>query len=177
MPHSILSNATPIGAGQFCFSSSFVVDDIDYDYTKLSKTRLGNSMVLTTLAVEPDLNAVEFIDVLRRSTLADRRPTDDAQTIEQMLRNAQLIITARQGELLVGVSRAITDFAYCTYLSDLAVDQKFQRQGIGKRLVERTHEEAGHHTTLILLSAPQATSYYPHIGMQRHDSCWLTSRK
>lgn len=92
-----------------------------------------------------------------------------------MLKNADVIITARHGQLLVGVARAITDFAYCTYLSDLAVDVKFQRQGLGKELVRLTHEAAGYQTMLILLAAPNAASYYPHIGMTRHESCWTVS--
>ena len=90
-----------------------------------------------------------------------------------MLRHADIILTARVEGLLVGVSRAITDFSYCTYLSDLAVDERFQRRGIGKELIRRTHEAAGLGTTLILLAAPLARGYYPHIGMRPHDSCWL----
>ena len=91
-----------------------------------------------------------------------------------MLRNADVIVTARDVDgLLVGVSRAITDFHYCTYLSDLAVDASAQRNGIGKRLISETHSAAGLQTTLILLSAPAAREYYPHIGMQQHDSCWI----
>ena len=90
-----------------------------------------------------------------------------------MLRHAQVIVTARLDGRLVGVSRAITDFAYCTYLSDLAVDEQHQRQGIGRELIRRTHVATGLQTTLILLAAPKATSYYPHIGMTRHDSCWI----
>ncbi|WP_254512203.1 GNAT family N-acetyltransferase [Anatilimnocola floriformis] len=128
--------------------------------------------------LEPQLTPAEFIDVLRRSTLAERRPVDDAECMEAMLKNAQVILTARdENSLLVGVSRAITDFAYCTYLSDLAVDERFQKRGIGKELIRRTHEAAGLNTTLILLSAPKARSYYPHIGMQPHDSCWLIARQ
>lgn len=124
-------------------------------------------------AVEPNLGAAEFVDVLRRSTLAERRPVDDATTIAGMLAHADVIVTARdQTGLLVGVSRAITDFSYCTYLSDLAVDAATQRQGIGRELIHRTHEAAGRHTTLILLAAPKAESYYPHIGMEQHHSCW-----
>jgi predicted N-acetyltransferase YhbS len=124
--------------------------------------------------LELNLQPQEFIDVLRRSTLAARRPVDDLRTITLMLKNADIILTARTEEnLLVGVSRAITDFAFCTYLSDLAVDEKFQRQGIGKQLIHRTHTAAGLHTRLILLSAPAATTYYPHIGMEQHNSCWM----
>ena len=123
--------------------------------------------------LESQLTAAEFIDVLRRSTLAERRPVDDADTIEAMLRNADVIVTARAEGELIGVSRAISDFAYCTYLSDLAVDAAHQRQGIGRELIRRTHEAAGLHTRLILLAAPAARDYYPHLGMTRHDSCWM----
>ena len=124
--------------------------------------------------LEPGLSPDEFVDVLRRSTLAERRPVTETATIAGMLAHADLILTARTAEgLLVGVSRAITDFSYCTYLSDLAVDEAFQRRGIGRQLVRRTHEAAGLHTTLILLAAPKARTYYPHIGLRQHDSCWV----
>jgi GNAT superfamily N-acetyltransferase len=127
--------------------------------------------------LEPDLTPAEFIDVLRRSTLAERRPVDEPQRITAMLKRADVIVTAREGSLLVGVSRAITDFAYCAYLSDLAVDEAFQRQGIGRELIRRTHEAAGLDTLLVLLAAPKAREYYPHIGMQGHDSCWIIPRR
>jgi len=130
-----------------------------------------------SFAREPALSPAEFIDLLRRSTLAARRPVDDPQTISAMLANASILLTARADGLLVGVSRAISDFAYCTYLSDLAVDQAYQRQGIGRELIRRTHEAAGVNTTLVLLAAPDARSYYPHIGMQPHDSCWIIPRR
>jgi predicted N-acetyltransferase YhbS len=126
--------------------------------------------------LEPDLSVDEFIDVLIRSTLAARRPVDDRARIAGMLAHADVLVTARQHELLVGVSRAISDFNYCTYLSDLAVDQAFQRQGIGRELIRRTHEAAGLSTALILLAAPQAQTYYPHIGMAQHESCWIIPR-
>ena len=79
--------------------------------------------------------------------------------------------------LLVGISRAITDYHFCTYLSDLAVDEAYQRRGIGQELIRRTHEAAGRKTQLILLAAPKARSYYPHIGMAVHDSCWTIARE
>ena len=127
-------------------------------------------------SLEPHLQPDEFVDVLVRSTLAERRPIDRPDVIDAMLRHADIIVTARVERLLVGVSRAITDFSYCTYLSDLAVDEAFQRRGIGRELIRRTHEAAGLKTSLILLSAPKAQTYYPHIGMQRHDSCWYIRR-
>jgi GNAT superfamily N-acetyltransferase len=124
-------------------------------------------------SVEPELSPDEFIDVLCRSTLSERRPVHDPGAIAGMLAHADVIVTARDGTgLLVGISRAITDFSYCTYLSDLAVDESFQRRGIGRELIRRTHLAAGLHTSLILLAAPNARTYYPHIGMEPHDSCW-----
>jgi len=124
--------------------------------------------------VEPELTPAEFIDVLRRSTLAERRPVDDVARIAKMLAGADLVVTARDTDgKLIGVSRAITDCAYCTYLSDLAVDEAHQGRGIGRELIRLTHEKAGLETRLILLAAPAAVSYYPHIGMEKHDSCWM----
>jgi predicted N-acetyltransferase YhbS len=134
-------------------------------------------MPTVTFHPEPDLTPDDFIDVLVRSTLAERRPVREPDTIRAMLKNADVILTARLDGLLVGVSRALTDFAYCTYLSDLAVDEKYQRQSIGRELIRRTHEAAGLHTTLILLAAPKAQSYYPHVGMTKHESCWVAARQ
>ncbi len=123
--------------------------------------------------LEPDLSVDEFIDVLNRSTLGERRPVNDRQRISSMLSHADIILTARDQDLLVGVSRAITDFAFCTYLSDLAVDASYQKRGIGQELIQQTHAAAGRMTRLILIAAPKARSYYPHIGMVPHDSCWM----
>jgi predicted N-acetyltransferase YhbS len=122
--------------------------------------------------LEPLLDPAEFVDVLVRSTLAERRPVDRPDVIRAMLKHADVIVTARTDAQLIGVSRAITDFGFCTYLSDLAVDQAHQGRGIGRELIRRTHEAAGLHTRLVLLAAPKARTYYPHIGMQPHDSCW-----
>lgn len=124
-------------------------------------------------AIEPDLNAREFVEILQRSTLAARRPIEDTCVMTGMLASADIIVTARVDRLLVGVARSISDFHYCTYLSDLAVDQDFQRRGIGRRLIEETHAFVDGRGNLILLAAPAAREYYPHIGMQPHDSCWI----
>lgn len=128
-------------------------------------------------AVEPQLSAEEFQAILIASTLAERRPAHDLARLDKMLRQADIIITARDGGRLVGVSRAITDFAYCCYLSDLAVDMAYQRRGIGKCLISETHRVAGDGTTLILLAAPAAETYYSKIGMNRMPSCWALPRR
>lgn len=124
------------------------------------------------------ISAQEFIDVLKRSSLAERRPVHDLFKIEMMLQNANILITAWHDNLLVGVSRALSDFSYCCYLSDLAVDEAYQHQGIGKELVRLTHEVSGtNDTSLILLAAPKAANYYPKIGMERFTDCFLIKRK
>jgi predicted N-acetyltransferase YhbS len=124
-----------------------------------------------------NITASEFIDVLKRSTLSERRPIDEPERIQAMLDNAQVLITAWDGEKLVGISRAITDKAFCTYLSDLAVDVEYQKSGIGKELVSLTHKVAGHNTNLILLAAPAAATYYPKIGMEQFTDCFFIRKK
>lgn len=122
--------------------------------------RTGGNLDLTTV-----------IDLYNRSTLGQRRPVDDRARMEKMLANANLIITAWDGEKLVGISRAVTDWVYCTYLSDLAVDQAYQKQGIGRELIRHTRDAAPQ-ANLILLAAPAAVDYYPRIGFTRHASAW-----
>jgi predicted N-acetyltransferase YhbS len=122
-------------------------------------------------AVEKSLDADEFIEVLKNSRLAERRPVDDEQRISAMCNNANLIVTARKGDKLIGVARSITDFVYCTYLSDLAVEVEYQKKGIGKRLIEET-KILTPKAKLILLSAPSAVDYYPKIGMTKHNYCY-----
>jgi len=115
----------------------------------------------------------EFIDLLKRSTLAERRPIDDQKCIKAMLQHANLLCTAWDGEKLVGVARSVTDFEYCCYLSDLAVDEKYQKRGIGKELIKLTQSKLGSRAKLILLSAPKAEAYYPRIGFEAHRSAWI----
>lgn len=119
----------------------------------------------------------QFIDVLKRSTLDERRPVNNEDRIQQMLNHCNVLITAWDKNKLVGVSRALTDFSFCCYLSDLAVDVNYQKKGIGKRLVEETHRIAGPLTSLILLAAPAAVDYYPKIGMESFSDCFIIRRK
>lgn len=125
-----------------------------------------------TYRVGNDLELDAMIDLYTASTLGERRPAGDRERMRMMLENANLVITAWDGELLVGISRSMTDFVYATYLSDLAVRATHQRGGIGKELIRRTQNEAPQ-ASLILLSAPKAVEYYPHIGFTQHGSAWV----
>ena len=122
--------------------------------------------------IEEQLSAQEFQSILVASTLGKRRPVNDIDRLEQMLLQADLIITARLEDTLIGVARSISDFAYCTYLSDLAVDADYQKRGIGRELIRRT-KLAAPQAKLILLSAPAAIPYYPRIGMTKFEHCFF----
>lgn len=132
------------------------------------------------MAIEYRINAPvsadQFIDLLHRSTLAERRPVDDRTCIEGMLTNASLTISAWDGDVLVGIARSVTDFHYACYLSDLAVDASVQKLGIGKRLQAVTQQQLGPQCKLILLAAPSANAYYEPLGYQNNDRCWVLDR-
>jgi GNAT superfamily N-acetyltransferase len=120
--------------------------------------------------VRPALD--QAIELYRASTLAERRPVDDRARFAAMLEHANLIITAWDGDLLVGISRCVTDFSWTTYLADLAVRVSHQRKGIGKELIRRTHAAAPE-AKLLLLAAPAAEKYYPHIGFEHFPQTWM----
>ncbi len=119
------------------------------------------------------ISGEQFVGLLRRSTLAERRPVEDGGRMKAMVEQASLLCTAWDGERLVGVARSVTDFAYCCYLSDLAVDIDYQKQGIGKQLIRLTQSRLDAGAKIILLSAPGATDYYPKIGFEAHPSAWI----
>jgi predicted N-acetyltransferase YhbS len=117
-----------------------------------------------------DLDAV--IELYVDSTLGERRPVSDRSRMQHMLEHANLVVTAWDGARMVGISRSLTDFVYATYLSDLAVRRSYQRTGIGRELVRLT-QGAAPRAMLILLAAPAAEKYYPHIGFEHHPQAWI----
>jgi ribosomal protein S18 acetylase RimI-like enzyme len=119
-----------------------------------------------------DLDIDEVLDVYRSSGLGERRPIIDGERFGAMVRNANLILTCRIDGEMVGIARSISDFSYVTYLSDIAVSRPYQRSGVGRALIEATQKEAPQ-AKIVLLSAPAASGYYPHIGFSRHDSAWV----
>ncbi|MDY6449620.1 GNAT family N-acetyltransferase [Acinetobacter faecalis] len=118
----------------------------------------------------------DYIDLLSTTSLGDRRPITNRQCIEGMLKNSNLIVSAWVDRKLIGVSRSVTDFYYCCYLSDLAVSEHFQKYGIGKKLIDLTMEQLQSNCNLILFAAPQATGYYPKVGFTQHLSAWIKNK-
>lgn len=125
---------------------------------------------------EEPIDADQFIGLLKRSGLAPRRPVDNRDRIASMVLNADIMMTAWDGDTLVGVARSVTDFAYCCYLSDLAVDADYQGRGIGGALIDHTEDRLAPEASLILLAAPDADSYYAGQRFERHERAWIRER-
>jgi len=126
--------------------------------------------------INSSISVTQFIDLLRESTLGARRPIDDYECMEGMVKNSNLMITAWDGEKLIGIARSVTDFHYACYLSDLAVDKKYQNEGVGSKLQVLTQEQLASKCKLILIAAPAANSYYEHIGFTNNQRCWVLER-
>lgn len=118
--------------------------------------------------------AEDVAEVFRTSGM--KRPYEDVDRIARMIEHCDVLITGWDGDKMVGVARAITDYSYCCYLSDLAVDQAYQKQGIGKALVARVQQAIGEECSLVLLSAPGAVSYYPQLGFEKSERAYVVSR-
>ena len=121
------------------------------------------------------ISVESYVDLISSTSLKDRRPLNDYDRIEQMLKKASLTVTAWDGNELVGIARSVTDFAYCCYVSDLAVRGNYQKKGIGKKLLQITKDNIHNNAKIILLAAPQSEEYYPHIGFEKHDAAFVSS--
>ncbi len=140
-------------------------------------------MQQVTYQINSAITPEQFTDVLSKSSLSARRPLDNYYVIKGMLDNADLLVTAwvneeheeavnnsESNKKLIGVARCVTDFSYCCYLSDIAVDEAYQKQGIGKSMIKKIEQQLPPSCKIILLSAPQASDYYPKIGFTKHES-------
>ena len=122
------------------------------------------------------ITAAQAIDLYVRSTLGERRPIDNVKTFADMLANANLIITPWDQEKLVGIARTLTDFSYVAYLADLAVDEQYQKRGIGKQLIEETKSHLASECMIVLLAAPKANDYYQKIGFEHNPRAWTLKK-
>ena len=126
--------------------------------------------------INAKITAAQAIDLYVRSTLGARRPIDKVTTFADMLANANLIITAWDQEKLVGIARTLTDFSYVAYLADLAVDEQYQKRGIGKQLIEETKSHLNSECMIVLLAAPKANDYYQKIGFEHNPRAWTLKK-
>ncbi len=128
---------------------------------------------MITYRTDKAIGLETFIDVYRRSTLGERRPIGNRAIMGAMLEHADVLITAWEGERLVGLARTLTDFDYVAYLADLAVDEAYQRQGIGRELIHRTQAALKPTCFITLLAAPKANDYYPKVGFTHNPRAWM----
>jgi GNAT superfamily N-acetyltransferase len=124
--------------------------------------------------MERSISAAQLADVFQRSGIS--RPVEDLERMGKMLAHANLLITAWDGDMLVGVARGLSDFSFCCYLSDLAVDAAYQTKGIGGELLRMTRELIGPQASLLLLAAPSAMPYYPKQGFNSVSNGWIIPR-
>ncbi|WP_127532638.1 GNAT family N-acetyltransferase [Paenibacillus kobensis] len=127
-----------------------------------------------TYSTTRPITAAQLSEVFERAAM--KRPIHDLDRLQTMLDNADLTISAWDGDRLVGIARALTDFSYCCYLSDLAVDNEYQKSSIGSKLVDHVSELIGPRCSLVLLSAPGAVGYYPKIGFTLADNAYIIKR-
>ena len=125
-----------------------------------------------TYVAQPKITTQDFIDILDKSTLGLRRPLADQEAMQLMFQHGNVYVGAYDGEKLVGLARVMTDFVFTSYLSDLAIDEAYQHQGIGKQLIIEVKKFIPG-AKIILLAAPAAEGYYPKIGMQSHAHCYV----
>jgi ribosomal protein S18 acetylase RimI-like enzyme len=126
--------------------------------------------------INESITTDQFVELLRNSTLGERRPVDDRVCMDGMISNSNLTVSAWDNSQLVGLSRCMTDFHYACYLSDLAVSKTHQNLGIGKRLQSITQGQLGPRCKLILIAAPAANAYYEHLGFANNERCWVLER-
>ncbi|MDO9184985.1 MAG: GNAT family N-acetyltransferase [Bacteroidota bacterium] len=121
------------------------------------------------------VTAEAVIEVFKSSGI--NRPVDDVKRMQTMLDNSNLVVTAWKGMELIGISRSVTDYSYCCYLSDLAVKKEYQKFGIGKTLIDITQQAIGEQTMLLLLSTTSAMEYYPKVGFEKVENGYIIKRK
>jgi len=131
--------------------------------------------MVITYKTNAKLEAHELADLFKSSGI--KRPVEDLNRVKNMIDNSNLLVTAWDGEKLVGVARALSDLSYCCYLSDLAVDKEYQNQGIGHELVNEIQKLIGDESNLVLISAPEAMEYYPKIGFEKAGNAYIIYRK
>ena len=119
------------------------------------------------------LSVSDAIALYQRSTLGERRPIDRPDIFEGMMNNSSITITAWAGSEVVGIARTLTDYTYVAYLADLAVDEAYQRRGIGKQLISETKQRLGPRCMIVLLAAPKANEYYAQLGFEHNPRAWV----
>lgn len=125
--------------------------------------------------VNAPITAEEVAHVFRASGI--KRPVNQLERIQRMIDHADITITVWDDHKLIGIARALTDYSYCCYLSDLAVDAAYQNRGIGKQLIKELQKQLNEEISLLLLSAPNAMDYYPRVGFNKAENAFLIQRK
>jgi N-acetylglutamate synthase-like GNAT family acetyltransferase len=85
--------------------------------------------------------------------------------LTSIITGSKVCITARHAGVLVGFGRLLSDGATMAYINFMAVDAKYQRQGIGQHILKLLIEAAGE-VNSIFLYTNTADSLYLRNGFQ-----------
>ena len=122
---------------------------------------------------EERIGSAEYVDFLKRTDLGSQYPKERfSERIEKLVKNASISLVARnEAGTAVGVLFGLTDYAYWLFLTDLGVDRAYERQGIGKLLMQRALELAGGEKDIAvyLIANENAVPFYEKCGMKKAD--------
>ncbi len=83
------------------------------------------------------------------------------------LMNAHTLVTAWDGDRLVGLGNAISDGCLVVYYPHLLVHPHYQNRGIGKMIMDRMQEKYGHFHMQMLTADEGAIKFYEKMGFVR----------
>ena len=122
---------------------------------------------------EERISSEEYIDFLKRTDLGSQYPKERFnERIKKLVKNVNISLAARNKDgKVVGTLFGLTDFSYWLYITDLGVDRDYERQGIGKKLMETAHNLAGGEKDIAvyLIANENAVPFYEKIGMKKAE--------
>lgn len=83
------------------------------------------------------------------------------------LLNSETLITAWEGEKLVGLGNAISDGHLTVYYPHLLVLPDYQGKGIGKLIMDKMQEKYGHFHMQMLTADGRSVDFYKKNGFER----------
>ncbi|MGQ7420257.1 GNAT family N-acetyltransferase [Streptococcus suis] len=98
--------------------------------------------------------------------------TDRPAMLQKALKHSLFVLAAYDGDCLVGLLRAVGDGHSIVFIQDILVLPTYQRQGIGRQLLEQavTHFPGIYQLHLLTDNTEKIRSFYEAIGFTAVDS-------
>lgn len=111
-----------------------------------------------TFAVNEVVDVQEAVALLKRAE-RKQRDSGDEHRLVRIVPEANIVVTARDGQKLVGLARGLKEHSGCCYLSDLIVDREYAAHAVGEKLIRQVAKQVGENSLIVLVPAPQAHAY------------------